>query len=366
MPRTKEYADQTYQESRGKRHRVSGKYAATVQQAKRRRISSTASDTSSGDLDGEDASGEESESEDVEEPAVLAPSRKTFVDGTGRFTPAHDFETASLAGSVDSMFGGYNGLYDQFEDPDLSPDENLKRFESNVFAPSDDDDDAYRAVDEISDSDDDDAEQYEEQQLMSALTDDDDDDILDEEFYLGQIEGLSAYGFGDESDASAQFPPSSHGSDAGVPTEHVPERHVRFDMESHFQPLSSSPTISRALLPSALPDKGKVFGGPASAAIEPFDESTTEDEYDCTYLRLYFADFANEAQPMLLTTTCPRKLFRQTLHHRSKTLSLFLHHHLPLLRRLKSLFNAKVHREASSLTKVIRPLVFSIQAERSC
>ena len=254
-----------------------------MQQVKRRRVASTASDSSDGDLDGEDASDEDSQSEDDEEPEVMAPSRTTFVGEAGQF------DNVSIAGSVDSMFGDYD-YQNPLEDPDLSPDENLKRFEEQVFANSDDDDDeVYRAVDEISDSDDDDVDQYEEQQLLAALTD---DDIPNEEFYLNQIDGLSAYGFGDESDGTVQFPPSSRGSDAGAVTEPVPERHVRFDMESahtfHLQ-LSSSPTISRALLPSALPEHGNVYGGPASVPIEALDDSASEDSYDCMLMLLHFA-----------------------------------------------------------------------------
>jgi hypothetical protein len=246
------------------------------------------SDSSGGDLDGEDASDEESQSsdDDEDEPEVLAPSRKSiFFTGTGLKTPAHTFDTASLAGSVDSMFGHYDNMYQEPEDPDLSPDENLRQLETQVFTNSDDDDDEiYRRVDDISDSDDDDPELYEEQQILATLSE---DDIPDEEFYLNQIDGLSAYGFGDDSDATAPFPPSSRGSDVVTSADLAAERHVRFDMQSahtfHLQ-LTSSPTISRALLPSALPEHSKVFGGPASAAPEFYDESTSEDSYDCMFV----------------------------------------------------------------------------------
>lgn len=286
ITRSKEHADDTCQEPTTRKHRPTKSYAATVQQAKRRRVASTASDSSSADLDGEDASDEDSESEDDSEPAVIAPSRRTFVGEAGRLTPGRNFDTASLAGSVDSMFGDHDEYYDQYEDPNVSPEENLKRFETGVFTNSDDDDDdAYRAVDEISDSDEDEAEivQYEEQQLLAALTD---GDVTDDEFDLNQIDGLSAYGFGDDSDGTVQFPPSSQVSEDGAVAEAITHRHVRFDMESthafHLQ-MSSSPTISRALLPSALPEHGSVFGGPASAAPELYDDSTSEDSYDCMF-----------------------------------------------------------------------------------
>lgn len=282
--KSKQFLDDTYQEPT-RRYNAASKYAAAVQQARPRRSGSTASDTASGDLDGEDASDEESE--DDEEPVVIAPSRKTPFVEAGRTFAEGTFDTASLAGSVGSMFGDYEDYYDHKEDPNLSPDENVKRFEDRVLANSDDDDDddeVYRAVDDISDSDDD-VEQYEEQQLLASMTD---DEVPDEEFYLNQIDGLSAYGFGDESDATVPFPPSSRGSDTGAVNDPIIERHVRFDMDSaqafHLQ-LSSSPTISRALLPSALPEHGKVFGGPASLAAELYDESTSEDNYDCMYLR---------------------------------------------------------------------------------
>ena len=286
ISKPRECSDETYQEPGSRRRRTTRNYATTVQQAKRQRAASTESGFSAGDADGDDTSDEDSQSEDDEEPAVIAPSRKTIVSEAGRKRPRHAYDTASLAGSVDSMFGDYNDHYNnQIEDPDLSPDENVKRFENQVFANSDDDDDeAYRAVDEISDSEDENVEKYEEQQLLAALSE---DDIPDEDFYLNQIDGLSAYGFGDESDATAQFPPSSRGSDGGVAAELAPERHVRFDMESshtfHLQ-LSSSPTIARALLPSALPKQSKVFGGPASAGPEAYDDSTSEDSYDCMLL----------------------------------------------------------------------------------
>ncbi len=277
ISRSKEHADETYQEPGKRIQRTKRKYSTLVNQAKRRRAASTASGSSSGDWDGEDASDEDSQSEDDEEPAVTAPPRTTFVSEAGHF------DHASLAGSVDSMFGDQNEYCNATEDPDVSPDENLKRFEDQIFTNSDDDDDeAYRGVDEISDSDDDDVDRYEEQQLIAALTD---DDIPDEEFYLNQIDGLSAYGFGDESDGTVPFPPSSRGSDIGAVTEVAHERHVRFDMGSAhtFQlQLSSSPTISRALLPSALPDNGNVFGGPASAPVEAHHDTTSEDSYDCT------------------------------------------------------------------------------------
>ena len=254
-------------------------------------------------MDGEDASDEDSPSEDDEQPAVMAPSRKTLVREVG------PFDNASLAGSVDSMFGDQSGYYNTNDDPDLSPDENLKRFEDQIFTNSDDDDDeAYRGVDEISDSDDDDVDRYEEQQLIAALVD---EDIPDEEFYLNQIDGLSAYGFGDESDGTVPFPPSSRGSDIAVATEAVHERHVRFDMESAhtFQmQLSSSPTISRALLPSALPNHGNVFGGPASVPIGADHDSTSEDSYDCMLMYLTARPFADQKQLMPLMTVCPKKL----------------------------------------------------------
>lgn len=283
---SKEHADDTYQEPETRRSRAKKSYATSVQQAKRKRAASTASDSTDADLDGEDASDEDSESEDDSEPAVIAPSRRTFVGEAGHITPRRPFDTASLAGSVDSMFGDPDEYYDQYEDPNLSPEENLKRFEQVVFANSDDDDDdAYRAVDEISDSDEDEAEiaQYEEQQLLAALTD---GDVTDEEFDLNQIDGLSAYGFGDDSDGTVQFLPSSQASDDGATAEAVAQRHVRFDMESThaFQlQMSSSPTISRALLPSALPEFGKVFGGPASVAAHLHEDSNSEDSYDCMF-----------------------------------------------------------------------------------
>jgi len=165
-------------------------------------------------------------------------------------------DNVSIAGSMDSMFGDYDNYFDEDDDPRLSPEENRKRFETKVFADSDDDnDDVYQAVDDISDSDGDlDNDRLDEQELLAMLSEEDNSEADD---LLNQIDGLSAYGFGDDSDASIHRLASSQGSDSG--NEAVTERRVHFAVEadrSMFLGMSESPTITRALLPSALPDSG--------------------------------------------------------------------------------------------------------------
>ncbi|KIW53119.1 hypothetical protein PV05_08715 [Exophiala xenobiotica] len=237
------------------------KYGATNKTApKRKRTVSTSSESSLTDLGtetGDEASDEESEEEDADEeddlPAVSAPSRSRILNGTGRKFPYFDRDDVSVAPSVDSMFGDYENYYDEDDDPTLSPEENRKRFENQIFADSDEEIDAYQAVDEISDSDDGlDEGRIAEQELLAMLSEEANSDA---DLLLNQIDGLSAYGFGDDSDAnSIQRYPSSQsegGIDAGV------ERHVHFAVDSDpslFLRMSESPTITRALLPSALPE----------------------------------------------------------------------------------------------------------------
>ncbi|ETN36637.1 uncharacterized protein HMPREF1541_08915 [Cyphellophora europaea CBS 101466] len=272
--KTKDFADDTYQEPTSKRNKKSSKYTATVQQAKRRRKAASPSSSESSDsLDGDDASDEQSEDDDDADdlPAVVAPSRHNMMGGTGRF-----YDGVPRAGSVESMFGE-KGI--DLEKQDLPTLEDMRRYEEHLFANvSDDDDAAYAAVEDISDSDEEEINHFEEQQLIADLSEDDELEELD---LLNQIDGMSAYGFGDESDATATYPPSSQGSDSA--SEMGPTRHVHFNVDpAHaFNPsLVDSPTFSRALLPSALPDSGSMgLVGHERAG----DESSSEgngDNYD--------------------------------------------------------------------------------------
>lgn len=266
LPKPKENSNDTYQLPNGKKNKIQHKQRSLTSKvaAKRRRADSTSSEelselSSFGSDTADDASGEDSEDDSDNEddlPAVQAPSRsRPLTNGTGRQIRSTSRGGFSIAGSTDSMFGDYEHLYEDVDDdPKLSPEENRKRFESQIFADLDDDnDDVYEAVDEISDSEDElDGRRIEEQEILAMLSEEDNSDA---DFLLNQIDGLSAYGFGDDSDATIYRFPSSQGSDSG--TEAATERRVHFAVESDrsiFLGLSESPTITRALLPSALPE----------------------------------------------------------------------------------------------------------------
>jgi hypothetical protein len=129
-----------------------------------------------------------------------------------------------------------------------------------------DDDELYQAVDDISDED----EQSDE---MFQLNGDDDtvaasflheqaespfclpDHELEADFILGQVDGLSPYGFGDDldtGDGSGEF--SAQSDDGDIPA--IAERHVHFGSDiEHMNAYakSTSPSFTRALLPSAMP-----------------------------------------------------------------------------------------------------------------
>lgn len=289
--KTKDFADGNYQEPASKRNRKTSKYATNVQQAKRRRKAATPSSSDSSDgFDADDASDEQSEddAEDDDLPAVNAPSRHGIVGETGRF-----YDEVPRAGSVESMFGE-NGL--DLENQDLPTLEDMRRFEENLFANASDDDDAYAAVEDISDSDDEAINHREEQLLIDELSEDDELEELD---LLNQIDGMSAYGFGDDSEGTAAYPPSSQGSDSA--DEVGPARHVHFNVDpAHaFNPsLSESPTFSRALLPSALPHSASLEAAGVKRARE---ESDSDEDYDCMSRCRCDTTSLIWSQPMLLT-----------------------------------------------------------------
>jgi len=314
--RSKEHPNETYQQQHDRKHKPGRRYAITTPSvSKKRRIASPASEedlsSSPGSETADDASDEESEEDDHDDgddeddddhnananddddddeddkPPFVTPPARLHRRAEGRPRKKRWTDGISLAGSIESMFGDYQHCYDDDDDPNLSPEENRKRFEDKIFAESDDDnDDIYQAVDDISDSDDaddEDIERLEEQQLLALLSEDENDGP---EFYLNQIDGLSAYGFGDDSDASVQPFLSSQGSDSA--TETGTEKRVRFaglDRDhSIFLRLSQSPTITRALLPSALPDLFDALPGPMrpSDAARPY--SPLADPDDCMFV----------------------------------------------------------------------------------
>lgn len=258
FPNLKQRLVDAYQAPNAKKNKPSRKQAVTNK--KRKRTASTSSESSLTDLGtetGDEASDEESDEEEADDeddlPAVSAPSRSRTLNGAGRKVEPRDRDDISVAPSVDSMFGDYADYYEEDDDPMLSPEENRKRFEHQVFD-SDDENDIYQAVDDISDSDAEmDEGRLEEQELLAMLSEEGNSDA---DFLLNQIDGLSAYGFGDDSDASIQRYPSSQSEsgDTGV------ERHVHFAVDNDpslfLTRMSESPTITRALLPSALPESG--------------------------------------------------------------------------------------------------------------
>lgn len=231
---------------------------------KRKRAPSTSSEdlTSLDSSDSaDDASDEEEDDESADDlddedelPAVSAPSRSKKQTETGRKTTRLTRDNLSTADSADSMFGDFSNYFDADDDPRLSPEENRKRFELQIFADSDDGE-IYQAVDDISDSEEDYSDEHvQEQELLALLSE---EDFSEADDLLNHIDGLSAYGFGDDSDASIPLPASSQNSD----TEIGPERRVHFAIDADriapfIMRMSSSPTITRALLPSALPDQG--------------------------------------------------------------------------------------------------------------
>lgn len=138
----------------------------------------------------------------------------------------------------------------------------------------DDDEDFYRAVDDISDEDEQNDETF---QLLGTdataaaglLLEQSDSPFFlpnpehEADLILDRVDGLSAYGFGgdlDTGDGSGELSAPSENSDAPV----ISERHVHFvfdveHMNAHGK--STSPSLTRALLPSAMPlgEEGQVY-----------------------------------------------------------------------------------------------------------
>ncbi|RMZ80340.1 hypothetical protein DV738_g2910, partial [Chaetothyriales sp. CBS 135597] len=263
--RAEEPADAPYQGSPKKKPPKAPprrKYAAAVQQKKRKRAAaSTPSETSSSSSDAEDEASEgddesDDDEEDSEKPLGAAPSVGTLPAQTGRSFPS-SFEDPTSDADNESMFDSnfqlQNGDMNLFSVGGVS----------GPFANSDDenDDEAYKAVDDISDSDDEDVEAYEEQQLLAMLSD---DEIVEGEL-LNQIDGLSEYGFGNESDSTTHFhsPPESD-------LEHRPQRHVHFGFDS---PEAMHPDATDEDLPPAA-----IQQAAAAAKDKPTSPETEQPE----------------------------------------------------------------------------------------
>lgn len=268
-PRLKEQKDGTYQEKPNRKRKSGAKYSATTP-SKARRAQPVARNVTD---DESTTSGDEGDAEDDEddaEPNVTAPFRAVTSHETGRYQYDRSDDNLSEAGETDSMFG------DSY-DPEME-------VELQNRLVDDDNDELYQGVDDISDSDIDDDKILEEQAkivLEDVHSDGLRDDSEDPSFYLNQIEGMSAYGFGDDSDGTVQFYGSSQSSDSANETL---TRHVRFEEtfpeERAFRGLSESPTMTRALLPSAMPTTlmQSLTGEPGPEDYEPSEES------DCMFV----------------------------------------------------------------------------------
>lgn len=295
--KTKDISDENYQEpiSRRKRGSNLSKYATQVQQNKRRRVAraATSSSESSDDFDADDASDEQSDDEDDdeddgEEPAMFAPSQPGLLVGPGLKLNANYFG-ADRATSVESMFGIPRLDAD---DDDFPDGEDCLAFEQTLFEERSDEDALYERVNDVSDSDDNDRDQFEEEQLIAEGISSEDE--LEEIDLLNHIDGMSAYGFGDDSeDGAVVYPPSSQESDS-ADTAH--QRHVHFDIgaDALVNPrFSESPTFSRSLLPSAMPAmQGGIFADSAK------DDQPADEEYDSRLLILIIVSLLIMAQLM--------------------------------------------------------------------
>ncbi|KAF7512826.1 hypothetical protein GJ744_011929 [Endocarpon pusillum] len=200
------------------------------------------------DEDDDDESDEDDDGDDEsDQPAAFAPSC------------GHTTQTIHKAGRL----AEYRRMFHS-EDPIMYEDPH--DLFGGVIEDDDDDDEFYRAVDDISDEDDQSeglfqpngagagaAANFVIDQSSSTFAFPDPEHEAD--FILDQVDGLSAYGFGDDidsGDGSGEF--SAPSEDGDLPT--VPERHVHFgsDIEKmNAYGKSTSPSLTRALLPSAMP-----------------------------------------------------------------------------------------------------------------
>ena len=216
----------------------------------RRKAIDSGSENESSDVDVADDEDEEAIDEDddgddeSDEPAAFAPPRGH---------KKHNWRKAGQLAEYRRMFHS--------EDPVLYEDP------QELFGGSieDDDDDFYRAVDDISDDDGQNDEMFQpgeayanaaasllREQTGSPFYLPDPEHEVD--YILDQVDGLSAYGFGEDLDAGDGSGECSAPSEGGDPINFA-ERHVHFGsdvdhMNAHGK--STSPSLTRALLPSAM------------------------------------------------------------------------------------------------------------------
>jgi hypothetical protein len=284
------HPDDTYQERPQKKRKGGAKKSITVPTKKhgKKPAASLTEDESTSSGDDADGEGDDDEGgeDDEDQPVMVAPSQAPKMRGTGRYKinrPDDDNISEASVSMFDITEIDDFGDYQKAKQNGHGGDQD-KEYVENLFAreDEDDDDDVYQGVEEISDSDIDpvsvelaDQRAFEEDiNAMNALDDADSTWELQ-----NHIEGMSAYGFGaSDTEGTVQYFPSSQSSDEGNETL---QRHVRFEdafpeTRSAFMTLSESPTMTRALLPSALPH-ASLTGDLAVAA----DES---EDTDCMFV----------------------------------------------------------------------------------
>ena len=236
------------------------------------------SDDEVADDEDDEASDEEDDDGDDEsdQPAIFAPSR------------GHKNSSFRQAGRL----AEYRRIFHS-EDPVLYEDPH-ELFGGSVE--DDDDDEFYQAVDDISDEDEQNDDTFHAHGAAgiavanlfpnpsgSPLSLSDPENEAD--FILDQVDGLSAFGFGDDldtGDGSGEFSAPSEDGDFSV----APERHVHFGSDvEHMNAYgrSTSPSLTRALLPSAMPYEGErhIYALDTIQHVSKHDASMArEDAYD--------------------------------------------------------------------------------------
>jgi hypothetical protein len=198
------------------------------------------------DEDDEDSDEDDDGDDESDQPAAFAPSR-------GHRKPT--FRKAGHLSEYRRMFHSEDPVL--YEDPhDLF---------GGPIEDDDDDDEFYRAVDDISDEDEQNDEMFEftgaDAGAVASLFPEKSDSPFslpdpeqEADFILDQVDGLSAYGFGDDldtGDGSGEFSAPSEDGDITA----LPERHVHFGPDVEHMNLYgryTSPSLTRALLPSAM------------------------------------------------------------------------------------------------------------------
>ena len=235
------------------------------------------------DEDEDDEASDDDGDDESDQPAVFAPPRGL---------KKHSFRQAGRLAEYRRMFHSKDPVL--YEDPhDL--------FGGSMEDEDDDDDDLYRAVDDISDGDEQNDEAFplngfagsaiatlfpEQSGSPYPLSDPENE----ANFILDHVDGLSAYGFGDDldtGDGSEEFSAPSEDDDYFAA---APERHVHFGSDVEHMTVygkATSPSLTRALLPSAMPlgDERRTCGLGVSQHMSKHDVSAAmEDAYDSMFL----------------------------------------------------------------------------------